>query len=129
MPNAVEELLRYDSPVQLTGRIALEDNEVHGQKIAEGEQIITLLGAANRDPAAYPGDAEALDVSRPGVRAISFGGGIHHCLGAQLARIEAEIAFARLLERLPGLRLTEPDNVAWKPTITLRGPASLPAVW
>jgi cytochrome P450 len=129
IPNAVEELLRYDSPVQLTGRMALEDNEIHGQKIAKGEQLITLLGAANRDPAAYPGDPEALDVGRPGVRAISFGGGIHHCLGAQLARIEAEIAFARLLARLPGLRLREPDNVAWKPTITLRGPAALPAVW
>jgi len=129
MPNAVEELLRYDSPVQLTGRMALEDNEIHGQKIAKGEQIITLLGAANRDAAAYEGDAEALDVGRPGVRAISFGGGIHHCLGAQLARIEAEIAFLVLLQRLPGLRLTAPDSVSWKPTITLRGPASLPASW
>jgi cytochrome P450 len=129
IPNAVEELLRYDSPVQLTGRIALEENEVHGQKIAKGEHVITLLGAANRDPAAYPGDPEALDVGRPGVRAISFGGGIHHCLGAQLARIEAEIAFLVLLQRLPALRLVEPDKVNWKPTITLRGPASLPAAW
>jgi cytochrome P450 len=129
IPNAVEELLRYDSPVQLTGRMALEDNEIHGQKIAKGEQIITLLGAANRDPAAYPGDPEVLDVGRPGVRAISFGGGIHHCLGAQLARIEAEIAFSVLLDRLPALRLAAPDNVVWKPTITLRGPAALPASW
>jgi cytochrome P450 len=129
IPNAVEELLRYDSPVQLTGRRALEPGEVLGRPIAAGEQVIALLGAANRDPAAYPGDPEALDVGRPGVRAISFGGGIHHCLGAQLARIEGEIAFRVLLARLPGLRLLDMDAVAWKPTITLRGPAALPAAW
>jgi cytochrome P450 len=129
IPNAVEELLRYDSPVQLTGRMALQDCDVQGQKIARGEHVITLLGAANRDPAAYEGDPEALDVGRPGVKAISFGGGIHHCLGAQLARIEGEIALSRLLTRLPGLQLVDTEVVAWKPTITLRGPMSLPAVW
>jgi cytochrome P450 len=129
MPNAVEEVLRYDSPVQLTGRTALTDIEFGGEHIAKGEEIIALLGAANRDPAAYEGDPEELDVSRPGVRAISFGGGIHFCLGAQLARIEGEIAFRRLIERLPGLRLTDPDAVEWKPTITLRGLMALPAEW
>jgi cytochrome P450 len=129
LANAVEELLRYDSPVQLTGRLPHEDCEVLGQRIAAGEQVIVLLGAANRDPAAFEGDPEALDVARPGVRAISFGGGIHHCLGAQLARIEGEIAFGRLLERLPELRLVDKDEVAWKPTITLRGPVRLEAVW
>jgi cytochrome P450 len=129
IPNAVEELLRYDSPVQLTGRMALRDCDVQGRKIAKGEHVITLLGAANRDPAAYEGDPEMLDVGRPGVRAISFGGGIHHCLGAQLARIEGEVALSRLLARLPGLRLLDVESVAWKPTITLRGPRSLPAVW
>jgi cytochrome P450 len=129
IPNAVEEILRYDSPVQLTGRTALTDVEFGGETIAKGEEVIALLGAANRDPAAYEGDPEALDVGRPGVRAISFGGGIHHCLGAQLARIEGEIAFRRLLEALPGLRLTDPDDVAWKPTITLRGLTALPATW
>jgi len=129
IPNAVEEVLRYDSPVQLTGRTALVDQEVLGQPVAKGEQVITLLGAGNHDPAAYPGDTETLDVGRPGVRAISFGGGIHHCLGAQLARIEGDVAFRRLLERLPNMRLTDPDNVTWKPTITLRGLVSLPATW
>jgi len=127
--NAVEEILRYDSPVQLTSRIAHEDVEVLGQKIPAGEQVIALLGAANRDPAAFAGDPETLDVARPGVKAISFGGGIHHCLGAQLARIEGEIAFARLLERLPGLRLLDTADVTYKPTITLRGPVALPAAW
>ena len=121
--------MRYDSPVQLTSRVAHEDVEVLGQKIPAGEQVIALLGAANRDPAAFTGDPETLDVARPGVKAISFGGGIHHCLGAQLARIEGEIAFSRLLERLPGLRLVDTKDVTYKPTITLRGPVSLPAVW
>ncbi len=129
MPNAVEEVLRYDSPVQLTGRVALGDVEFAGEQITKGEEVIALLGAANRDPAAYGGDPETLDVARSGVRAISFGGGIHFCLGAQLARIEGEIAFAKLIERLPGLRLVDPDNVEWKPTITLRGLRALPAVW
>ena len=129
IPNAVEEVLRYDSPVQLTGRTALVDQEVLGQPVAKGEQVITLLGAGNHDPSAYPGDPDELDVGRPGVRAISFGGGIHHCLGAQLARIEGDVAFRRLLERLPNMRLTDPDNVTWKPTITLRGLVSLPATW
>jgi cytochrome P450 len=129
LPNAVEEMLRYDSPVQLTGRDALEAVDMAGETIAQGERVIALLGAANRDPAAYEGDPETLDVARAGVRAISFGGGIHHCLGAQLARIEGEIAFRRLLERLPDMRVIDPDDVQWKPTITLRGLVSLPAAW
>ena len=129
LPNAVEEVLRYDSPVQLTGRRALADTEFAGERIARGEEVLTLLGAANRDPAAFAGDPEALDVTRPGVRAISFGGGIHFCLGAQLARIEGEIAFRRLLERLPGMRLVNAETPEWKPTITLRGLRTLPAVW
>jgi cytochrome P450 len=129
IPNAVEELLRYDSPVQLTGRTALEDVEVLGQTLPRGAEVITLLGAANHDPAAYEGDPDALDVGRPGVRAISFGGGIHHCLGAQLARIEGEIAFRRLIERLPDMRLVDANDVEWKPTITLRGLKRLVAIW
>ena len=129
IPNAVEEVLRYDSPVQLTGRTALENVEFGGEQIARGEEVIALLGAANRDPASYAGDPEVLDVGRAGVRAISFGGGIHHCLGAQLARIEGEIAFRHLLDRLPGLQLRDAENVEWKETITLRGLKALPAVW
>jgi cytochrome P450 len=129
IPNAVEELLRYDSPVQLTGRRALEPCEVMGHHVAAGEQVITLLAAANRDPAAFGPDAEILNVARPGVRAISFGGGIHFCLGAQLARIEGEIALTRLLARLPGLKIVDPASVEWKPTVTLRGPVRLEAIW
>jgi cytochrome P450 len=129
IPNAVEELLRYDSPVQLTGRRALADANFGGMEIARGDQVIALLGAANHDPAAFVGDPDELDVGRPGVRAFSFGGGIHYCLGAQLARIEGECAFTRLLERLPALALVDPEAVEWKPTITLRGLKALPARW
>ncbi len=129
LPNAVEELLRYDSPVQLTSRHPLETAEFMGETVQPGEEVIALLGAANHDPAAYAGDPDTLDVGRPGVRAISFGGGLHFCLGAQLARIEGEIAFRRLIERLPTMKLVDPDRVSWKQTVTLRGLETLPATW
>jgi cytochrome P450 len=127
--SAVEELLRFDSSVQLTSRKALEDVTLpDGTPIRRGEAVMCLLGAANRDPAVYP-DPDRLDIARNGVRAISFGGGIHHCLGAQLARIEGEIVFRRLAERLPRLTLEDTEHPTWKPTITLRGLIRLPARW
>jgi cytochrome P450 len=126
--NAVEEFLRYDSSVQLTGRVALEDTSVGGTAIPRGEGLLCLLGAANRDPAVYP-DPDRLDITRPNIRPLSFGGGIHFCLGAQLARIEAEVAIATLLRRLPGLTLDDPDHPDWRPTFVLRGLNRLPASW
>lgn len=87
IPNAVEELLRYDSSVQLTGRTALSNADVAGQSIAAGAQVMTIVGAANRDPDVYD-NPDRLDVTRQNIKPLSFGGGIHHCLGAQLARIE-----------------------------------------
>jgi cytochrome P450 len=128
IPGAVEELLRYDSSVQLTGRTALTDAEVAGHAIARGAQVLTIVAAANRDPAVYD-DPEALDVKRSNVKPLSFGGGIHHCLGAQLARIEGCEAFSELLTRLPNLELDDVENAHWKPTITLRGLLELPAHW
>jgi hypothetical protein len=128
MTNAVEEFLRYDSSVQLTGRDALEDAEIAGVKLPRGRSVIALLGAANRDPAVFDRPDE-LDVARPGVKPLSFGGGIHHCLGAQLARLEAAEALTALFQRLPRLALTEVDAPDWKPTITLRGVTNLPARW
>jgi cytochrome P450 len=128
MPNAIEELLRYDSSVQLTGRAALEDVEIGGVTIEQGEGIMCLLGAANRDPEVFL-DPDRLDVTRPNIRPLSFGGGIHFCLGAQLARIEAEIALSSLLARLPSLELETLDDPAWRPTFVLRGLTSLPASW
>ena len=128
--NAVEELLRYDSSVQVTGRVTLEDiDEIGGKRIPKGESVLCLLGSANRDPAVYPDRPDRLDITRPDVRPLSFGGGIHFCLGAQLARIEAEIAIATLLRRLPDLRIDDVENPAWRPTFVLRGLRHLPASW
>ncbi len=101
---AVAELLRYDSPVQLTGRRAAADLEIGGQRIAADQHVTLVLGAANRDPDQFA-DPERVDVRRPENRIMSFGQGIHFCLGAPLARIEAGIAFNALLPRLPHLRL------------------------
>src|SRR5438105_2736925 len=130
MTNAVEEFLRYDSSVQLTGRVALEDiDDLGGKKIPKGESVLCLLGSANRDPAVYPDRPEQLDITRPKIRPLSFGGGIHLCLGAQLARIEAEVAIATLLGRLPDLRLDDAENPEWRPTFVLRGLKRLPASW
>jgi cytochrome P450 len=130
MTNAIEEFLRYDSSVQLTGRVALEDiDDLGGRKIPKGETVLCLLGSANHDPAVYPDHPERLDIERPNVRPLSFGGGIHFCLGAQLARIEAEIALATLLRRIPDLRLDDAVNPEWRPTFVLRGLKHLPASW
>ena len=128
--NAIEEFLRYDSSVQMTGRVALEDiEELGGKRIPKGESVLCLLGSANHDPAVYPDHPERLDITRQNVRPLSFGGGIHFCLGAQLARIEAEVAINTLLRRIPNLRLDDAENPEWRPTFVLRGLKCLPANW
>jgi cytochrome P450 len=127
--NAIEEFLRYDSSVQMTGRSALEDVELGGRLIPKGESVLCLLGSANHDPAVYPDHPERLDIARPNVRPLSFGGGIHFCLGAQLARIEAEIAINTLLRRIPDLRLDDAVNAQWRSSFVLRGLERLPASW
>ena len=120
---AVEELLRYDSPVQLTARQALSDTVVGDVEVSAGTVALILVGAANRDPAAHP-DPDRLDLTRPPSRHLAFGQGIHFCLGAPLARAEGRIALRELTRRAPGLRATgEPE---WKENITLRGMARLP---
>lgn len=128
IPGAIEELLRYDSSVQMTGRTVQSDLELGGVKLEKGAQLVCFLGAANRDPAAFP-EPDRLDVRRPDVKPLSFGGGIHFCLGAQLARIEAQEAFAGLLRRLPALELPEKDKPSWRRSFTLRGLTTLPASW
>jgi len=128
--NAIEEFLRYDSSVQMTGRVTLEDIEdLGGKRIPKGESVLCLLGSANRDPAVYPDRPDQLDITRPNVRPLSFGGGIHFCLGAQLARIEAEVAISTLLRRLPELKLDDAENPRWRPTFVLRGLKEMPASW
>ncbi len=127
--NAVDELLRYDSSVQVTSRTTLEDvDDIGGIPLAKGQSVLCLLGAANRDPATYP-NPDRLDITSTNIRPLSFGGGIHYCLGAQLARIECEIAIGTLLRRLPNLRLDDTDHPDWRQTFVLRGLNKLPASW
>jgi len=126
--NAVEEMLRFDSPAQMTGRVAFEDVEIGDVTIRAGEMVICLLGAANRDPAAYS-EPDAFQVDRPDVRPMSFGGGIHRCIGAQLARIEAETAIRALLTRLPDLRLAAPTQPSRRPSFAVRALTCLPLAW
>jgi cytochrome P450 len=120
--SAIEELLRFDSPVQTDGRTALEDVRWGEHTIKRGQQVILLLGAANRDPEKFE-DAETLDLTRGSKQHLSFGRGIHHCLGAPLARMEGQIAFERLLSRYETMRLAEPPR--FKDHIVLRGVRSL----
>jgi cytochrome P450 len=125
---AVEELLRYDSSVQMTTREVHEDVELSGVTLPKGVMVACLLGAANRDPAMFP-EPDRLDVRRQKVTPLSFGGGIHFCLGAQLARIETQEAFAGLLRRFPDMILPERDSPTWRRSFTLRGLTKLPAQW
>ncbi|HEY5209782.1 MAG TPA: cytochrome P450 [Stellaceae bacterium] len=126
--NAIEEFLRYDSSVQVTYRVALEPVTVGDVDIAKDEAILCVLGAANRDPDRYD-KPDRLDIARADIHPLSFGGGIHHCLGAQLARLEAEVALTTLLRRLPALALDDIDHPEWRPTFVLRGLQALPAHW
>ena len=122
--SAVEELLRYDSPVQMRVRVARETVEIGGRRIAKGQRVLILVGAANRDPARFP-DPDRLDIARPDNRHLAFGHGIHFCTGAALARLEGAIAIRRLLRRFPRLELTT-DQLAWRETLTLRALNALP---
>jgi cytochrome P450 len=128
MPRAVEEFLRFDSSVQQLPRVAQADVDIGSQTIRAGETVFCVLGGANRDPEVYP-DPNRLDIERPFTRAKSFGGGIHFCLGAQLARIETEIALNTLLARLPGLRITNLEDLSYPMNPIFRGPQTLLAEW
>ena len=123
--NAVEEMLRYDPPVQLTGRHFTEDAEIGGVTVPRGYTALTLLAAANRDPSVFESPSE-FDVARTNAnRALSFGHGIHHCLGAALARLEAQAAIGALVDRFPAMAPAD-DNPPHRDTFTLRGLTSLP---
>lgn len=123
---AIEELLRYDSPVQFSRRIALEPFEVAGVEVGVGELVLTGLGAANRDPEKFGPTAEDLDITRPDANHhISFGSGVHHCLGAALARLEGRQTIPRVLRRFPEIALAA-ETVEWNGRMVLRGLATLP---
>jgi cytochrome P450 len=123
-PSAVEELLRFDSPVQFNLRAALEPAELAGQPLERGDRIVVLQGAANRDPQEFD-RPEELDLRRSPNTPLSFGWGIHHCIGAALARLEGEIAFNALLARFDSIELLD-EEPEWRPGFTLRGLQSFP---
>ena len=128
LPGAVEELLRYDSPVQVTMRFALEDTPLGPHTAKRGDLCMLLLGAANRDPAVFESPA-TLDLRRANAQShLSFGSGIHYCLGAPLARIEGEIGFRALLRRFPKLALAD-QPLEWRPHMVLRGLKALPVTF
>jgi cytochrome P450 len=128
IPNAIEEILRYECPVQAVGRVVAEPLEFGGLSFEKGEPIVALIGAANRDPEVFP-DPDRMDVTREKLRPLSFGGGIHFCIGAQLARIEAEVVFSTLLRRMPDIALADRGAPQWRQSFTLRGLTTLPVTW
>ncbi len=123
---AVEELLRYDCPVQRMGRIALEDLEIRGVTVAKGDRLFLMMGAANRDPAVFA-DPDRLDLHRAHVRHLSFGMGAHYCVGAALGRLEAELALSAVARRFPGAARAD-GELTWIDNATVRGVTSLPLV-
>ena len=118
MDSAIDEMLRYDSPVQLDGRMVKEDVEIRGKRIKAGQRAICLIGAANRDPSVFT-EPQKLDIGRRERSHISFGRGIHHCLGAPLAVLEGKIAFEGLLDRFSSIRLLEEPR--YRDQVVLRG--------
>jgi cytochrome P450 len=121
----VEELLRWDSPVQIDGRQVLQEAEVHGQVLQPGEMVITLLGAANRDPRKWD-DPDVLDVARKGPQPMSFAAGIHYCLGAPLARAEGQVVLERILDTFRSLEPAWDERPRYRNSIVLHGLETLP---
>lgn len=119
VPGVVEETLRFHSPTQTTARTVLEPAQVNGIALAEGDVVLTMLGAANRDPRRYP-DPDRFDITRRDTHHVAFAAGLHYCIGAALAKLEADVALNAVLDRFPDLALldAEPD---WRPNVTMRG--------
>jgi cytochrome P450 len=125
--SAVEELLRYDGPVQRTARVTNTEVTIGGRTIPKGEMVMPFIGAADRDPSQFP-DPDRLDLGRGDNRHIAFGWGIHFCLGAPLARLEGQIAIDTLVRRLPGLALVDAEP-EYRQSLTLRGLKALPVTF
>jgi cytochrome P450 len=125
--DAVEECLRYDGPVPATVKIAAREVSWHGRTIRRGDMVIPFIAAANRDPRQFP-DPDRLDVRRRPERHVAFAWGIHFCLGAWLARLEARLVLDAIFRKLPELRLATAAP-RFRPMIFLRGLESLPLTW
>ena len=124
---ATEECLRYDSPVKSIQRIASQDVEMRDKVLRKDDRIRWFISSANRDPEAFP-NPETFDITRHPNQHVAFGSGVHHCLGATLARVEGQEVFKALAERFPGLRL-ESEDLEYQPSITFRSLKSLPVTW
>jgi pimeloyl-[acyl-carrier protein] synthase len=124
IPSAVEELLRYESPSQHTARLAPKDTQLGGKKICKREAVIAVMAAGNRDPERFS-DPDRLDITRKDNRHLAFGWAAHFCFGAPLARIEGQIAFKAILQRLQNLEL-KPGTLTWRTNLGLRGLTALP---
>jgi cytochrome P450 len=125
IPRLVEEVLRYEPPVRAVYRLAMDDVDIGGARIPRGARVLVMIGSANRDEAHFEG-ADRFDIDRSGVNHLPFGHGIHFCLGAPLARLEAKLALTALLPRISGLTLAGP--VEWRRSVSVRGPVSMPVV-
>jgi cytochrome P450 len=127
---AVDELLRYDSPVERAiTRWVAADGDLGGRQLRRGDLVVAVVGSANRDEDQFA-DADVLDLGRAANKHVGFGRGPHFCLGAPLARLEAEIALTTLVDRLPGLRLAiDEEDLYWRPIPIFRSLASLPVAW
>ena len=126
MRTAVEELLRFESPVQFTVRVAKEEMEVCGVRVRKGETMVFMLGAANRDPCQFK-DPDSLNLKRLNNPHLAFGAGAHFCIGNQLARLEGQIAILRLVQQFPRMRLATP-RPEWAPNYGFRGLKTLPVM-
>ena len=124
---AIEEFLRYESPIQHETRVAAETLEYQGVRIEEGQRVVMIIGSANRDPAVFD-NPDTLDILRQPNKHLAFGYGIHYCLGAPLARLEAQIALPRILGRFPRLRLKS-ENLEWRKHTSQRNPSFMQVEW
>ncbi|HEV7129226.1 MAG TPA: cytochrome P450 [Ktedonobacterales bacterium] len=124
VPSAIEEMLRYESPSQHTARLAHMDVDMGGKSIAKGQAVMAVMAAANRDPERFP-DPDRFDIRRPDNRHVAFAWAHHFCFGAPLARLEGQIVFEALLQRMPNLRL-DSSTLTWRQNLGLRGLSTLP---
>ena len=127
IPTAIEELLRFESPIQYTSRLAPDDIVLGGKTILKRQAVIAVMGAANRDPERYP-NPDQLDITRKDNRHLAFAWGAHFCFGAPLARLEGAVAFETMLRRMPGMKLV-PGPISWRENMGFRGLTTLPVTF